>query len=520
MNAFAKGFTPTSSRTPTPSAAYSSAEPIYSPSEILTWWRRGRIMLILGCVLITSHLWIVALQPVWADGVLYPVIGLAVLMCGWVFYLHGRESSGTSRLRWYLFALSLTVGGANYLRAGIGVFYGDSFNTLDAVLQAIAGTLTILAFTIPSVSHSLTERAVDITVALSFCALRIVYLHELILPSVGIFTILTHFAFESGFVLLICLIAFAASSKPDLAFFKSALIMRIGTLVAGLCTNQIGFLWLHEQTASPWSISATAIRVACALYLLRGLTDPAPLQVSPSQQVMLRSIVPFSMSCLTVWLATALLTGHRRWGYFGIAVGVGGFLLRTALSAYLRQRAETVHHLDTAPSNTIALDPLNSIENRAGFQRALANATPFVSQQTPLSLVLLGIENTAEPMDTPSPAKDDDQLIAIGRSLSQWSVAGGSLCYMGNARFAMLLPATSYSVATALAEHICIALETHRFAGKEGPVAVSSGIAEASRPAQASELLSIATNALIRSQIREDSRRRPVPLTGGIPADC
>jgi GGDEF domain-containing protein len=91
---------------------------------------------------------------------------------------------------------------------------------------------------------------------------------------------------------------------------------------------------------------------------------------------------------------------------------------------------------------------------------------------------------------------------------------------MGNARFALLLPATSYPVATSLAEHISYSLENLHLSGPEGPVTVSTGIAEASQPAQVSELLGIATNSLVRSLIREDGRRRPWTATGGLAADC
>lgn len=483
--------------------------------------RNPAVVLSISSALVAAHLFIVILKPSWADGVLYPIIGLAVLLCAAIFYLQGSSTAGAPALRWYLFALALGLSCLDCVRAAVGVFFsGYPLHNIDAVLKAAIGTLVILALTMPSLSRSRAELALDISVALFFCALRIIYLNGLISPNTIPFTFLTRITFESALGALLCFIAMIASSRADLVFFKSAVIYLGASLIACVCTNQIGFLWLNQQTASPWSLTATALRIGAALFLLHGLAAPAPVQVSLSQKAVLRSMVPFVMSCLVVWLSAALLRMHPALGAVGISVGIGGFLARTGLAARQRHSHESIETLVGNPTNATGLDPLNGVENRAAFQRALARARPAVTSENPLALILFGVEEELESSGRFIFEHEDDHLISIARILGQWNIASSSLCYMGNARFAMVLPSTGHRIAKALAEQICISVEALQRNAKGGTITVSVGVASTTKPTEVDSLLGDATNALVHAHIGRGGRRRLAPFDGGPPFEC
>jgi hypothetical protein len=296
--------------------------------------------------LVASHLLLIIFQPAWADGIVYPIIGLAILLCSAVFYLRQCSLSGPASLRWQLFALALAINSLNFMRATAGFFLGQYFGTSNAVLQAIAGVLIILALTLPSFTRSSAEASLDVFIALFFCALRIVYLHALISPRVDPFTLFTHFIFESGIALLLGFVALAASPKGELVFFRSAVIYLLSTIVAGFSTNMIGFFWLHQHDASPWSLTATALRVGVAIYLVHGFARPQPSLVPQAQREILSRLVPLAMSCFLVWLSVELLYPHPALGRLGIAVGVASFVLRTGMTG--RHRPNENHFTHTS----------------------------------------------------------------------------------------------------------------------------------------------------------------------------
>jgi GGDEF domain-containing protein len=484
-------------------------------------FRRPFVFLSIGFALVAAHLLVVVLRPPGADCFLYAIIGLAILFCASIAYLHTRSAKGALSLRWNLFALALAVHGINYIRAAVDTFIGTPLSSIDVVLQAAAGTLVILALTLPSGSRSAGERSLDIAVALFFCVLRIVYLHPLVSPHANALATLTRFTFESGIGLLLGIIALRAASAVELPFFRSIVIYLAAVLVSCVCTDQIGFLWLHQQEASPWSLTGTALRIGAAAYLLQGLAEPAPLQRRNPHKAILRSLMPFAMSCLLVWLSMTLLPVHSKLGQLGIAVGVASFLIRSGLAAARREHERTtVNNILRPPTIPTGDSPLNSMENRIGFRLALARARRAAAPDSPLSLILIGVEDALESADNSASDHDDDHLIAVARNLSQWNVSGSTLCYMGNGRFAMLLPSTNFDIARAIAIQMCISLESLQASDSGNLMTVCPGVAAASRTQEVSDLLGIATDALVRAQIRRNGRRRVLSSSAGLSFDC
>jgi GGDEF domain-containing protein len=481
--------------------------------------RHPVLILSIGFALVASHFLVVVLQPSFADNLLYAIIALSILLCGSIAWLHGLSTAGTPSLRWHLFALALGLASVNYFRASLGASLGTTFHSLDVFLEAAAATVAILTLTLPTGSRGLAELSLDLFIALFFCAFRIVYLHLLVSPKGDASATVTRFTFDSGIGLLLGIIALVASSRAELAFFRSAVVYLAAALVSCVCTNQIGFLWLHQHDASPWSLTSTALRVGAAIYLLHGLTASVPIQNLRPHKVILRSLVPFAMSCMLVWLSTAMLPAHRHLGQLGITVGVIGFLMRTALAAAHREHERAFIHIPLHnPPMEVGPTPLHGVENRAGFRLALARASSAVAPDKPVSLLLFGIDDAID-YDSGS-EHEDDHLIVIARNLGQWSIHGGKLCYLGNARFAMLLPATSFHIGSTLAEKMCASVENIHIVGSDHLISVSCGVATAMQSLEVNHLLSIATGALIRAQILRGGRRRMTQPSGERPFEC
>ncbi len=476
-------------------------------------------LLYLGCALVAAHLALVVAKPTWADGLIYPIIGLAVLLCSAIFYLQSHAAAGATALRWQLFAIGLGISSIDCIRGGLGVFLGIPLNSVDVVLQAACGTVIIVALTMPSASRSVPERSLDVFMAFFFCGLRIVYLNSIISPRTDTFTLLTHFTFESAISLLLGLIALAASSRADLVFFRSAALYLAGSLVSCVCTNDIGFLWLRQHEASPWSLTATALRVGIAVYLLHGLITPTAVPISRPQRELVRSLVPFVMSCLVVWLSTALLPAHHHLGQIGITLGIVGFLARTGLRAMKREDAtpgaiRARHEMPIANE----LMSLSQVKGRAGLEHALASSEALVSTENPLSLVLLDVAEAIQSDADPEHA--DDHLFPIARHLSQWGASDSTLCYLGNARFGLLLPATSLYIANALAEQVCAGVEGLRLRPGEERSLVYFGVAAASSPADVHQLVHAAAALLAHSRATQEGLGRAPRFKGDLAFDA
>ena len=519
MNVFTEWPYSLESRNVSGSSAATPNLPAHRGAQPSALGRHPLLILSISFALVAFHFLVVVLQPSFADNLLYAILGLSVLLCGSIAYLHGLTTTGAPALRWHLFALALGLGSINYFRAALGNSLGAPFPSLDVFLQAAAATVTILALTLPTGSRSFAERSLDVFVALFFCTLRIVYLHSRVSPSVDASTTITRFAFDSGLGLFLGILALIAASRTELAFFKSAVVYLAAGLVSCVCTNQIGFLWLHEHSASPWSLTGTALRVGAAIYLLHGLAAPVPMQSLRPHKVILRSLVPFAMSSLLVWLSVALLPTHHYLGQLGITVGVVGFLARTGLSAVRREHERaSVNHLLRKPPMEASPIALHDVENRTGFRRALARAGSTITPDKPVLLLLFGIDDAID--SSSSFGQDDDHLIVIARNLGQWSINGSTLCYLGNARFAMLIPATSFHIARTLAEKMCASVEAIHVVGSDHLISAVCGVATATQPSEVNHLLNMATNALVRSHILRGGRRRMVQLRSEDQFEC
>lgn len=476
------------------------------------------VVLSLGLFLVLSHALVAVLHPAHRGSILYVIMGLAILLCAGMAFVHGRVTIGAASLRWSLFAGALCITGLNLIRAGIDAFLASPLSTLGSIMQAAAGTLVILALTLPFTNRNIAERSLDVATALFFCAFRIAYLRMQVSLHVSPGHTFTRFTLESVLEVLLASIALIAASGAESSFFRCALAYFISGLVSGFFTNQIGAGWLHQAT---WSLASTFLHVAMAVYFLHRLSAPYPVAGFGSHKVVLRSLVPFVMSCLLVWLSALLLPTYRSLGDIGITLGVIGLLTRIGLTACRREyERTTINNLLAAPSTPAAHSPLIGVESQVGFRLALARARNTVTPENPTVLLLFCVQDASPTESVLLHEQDDDHLIVTARYLSEWKVSGSTLSYLGSARFALLLPETSFDMGNILANQMRSSLEGLRFSDPANRITVSSGVAAARHSAEVNDLLGLATESLVRSLMRRGERYIPLSFSPDLNFDC
>jgi GGDEF domain-containing protein len=476
------------------------------------------VVLSLGLFLVFSHTLVAVLHPAHRGSILYALMGLAILLCAAIAFVHGRATIGAASLRWCLFAGALCISGVNLIRAGIDAFLTSPLSTVGSIMQAVAGTLIILALTLPFTNRNVAERSLDVVTALLFCVFRIVYLRMQVSLHVSPGNTFTRFTFESALAVLLASVALIAASGAESSFFRCALAYLISGLIGGFFTNQIGAEWFHQAT---WSLASTLLHVVVAVYCLHRLSAPYPVADFRSHKVVLRSLVPFVMSCLLVWLSVLLLPTYRYLGDIGITLGVVGLLARIGLTACRREyERTTINSLLSAPATPAAHSPLIGVESQVGFRLALARARNTVTPKNPTVLLLFCVQDASPSESVLLYEQEDDHLIVTARYLSEWKVSGSTLSYLGSARFALLLPETSFDMGNVLANQMRSSLEGLRLSDPANRITVSSGVAAARHSAEVNDLLGLATESLVRSLMGRGERSTPLSFSPDLNFDC
>jgi GGDEF domain-containing protein len=476
------------------------------------------VVLFLGLFLVISHALVAVLHPAHRGSILYAIMGFAVLLCAVIAFVHVRVTIEAASFRWCLFALALCFFGVNLIRAGIDAFLTIPLSTVGSILEASSSTLIILALTLPFTNRNIAERALDVSTAICFCIFRIVYLRMQVSFHVSPGNNFARYTFESVLTVVLACVALIAASGAEKSFFRCAMAYLTAGLIGSFFTNQIGAEWLHQPV---WSLASTAFRVVVVVYWLHRLSAPYPVAGFRSHKVVLRSLVPFVMSCLVVWLSVLLLPAYRFLGDIGIALGVVGILARIGLTAGRREyERTTVSNLLCVPSTSAARGPLTGVESRAGFRVALARARTAVTPENPTALILFCVQDALPPENVLLHEQEDDHLIITARYLSEWKVSGSTLSYIGNARFALLLPGVSFNMGTVLANQMRRSLESLRLDDSTTRIDVSSGVAAARHPAEVNDLFGLATESLVRSLIRRDDRCIPLSFSADLNFDC
>jgi len=457
--------------------------------------------------LVAAHLLVVSFAPRVADALIYGLWAMSIFTYAGVVLLQVRFASGMLALRWGLFALSLLCYGVDDVRASIGEFCNVQNPLLDSALLAIAATLVLLAITLPSGERIARVNLLDATVAIVFCAFRFLHLVTLSSPVVPISAVLAHYTFDPLIRVILALIALSASPWTKKKLYRNITFYLAADVFAVFCTNQIGYLWLRQHTASPWTLPGTLVPLAGGVFLLGSLTrdqSQSCIQVTESRKPLLRTLLPFAMTLLIVILCAELVSTHLYLAKLGMAFAATAFFVRVALLARHQDLME--RSLRNALRNQNwqnGPDPLDKVEVEASFRPALWLARTEVSRDRPLSIILFKVEEAVDSLVLVETDLETENLIHIARHLSQWRPIHSSVYYLGNSIFAMLLPSTTRRSSLQLAEQIRTSIEALGLMGENGFLQLSVGAATAITAAEADRLFSNATSNLPQSQGRQ-----------------
>jgi GGDEF domain-containing protein len=456
--------------------------------------------------LIAVHLLVIAFGLRYADSLIYCIWAAALFTYGSIAFMQARSTRGALSLRWLFFALSLGMMCLNYPRAAVGLVLGWEVTRFGPALLAASATLLLVAITLSSDSRSRGERALNISVAVAFFALR--FFFELGLSANGSLTSAgyLHYTFDPLVELAVALVALAASPRNERRFYKNISLYLAADFFAGVCVNQLSLLGKHHPNPSPWSLTETLVPLAAGVYLLGNLTTThaeSRIQFRESGRPALHTLVPYAMNALIACMSIVLLPTHHNIGRAGIAFSVVALFARIAFTA--RSQSSVEQSLRYALRNQSwqdGPDPLSKVEVESDFGPALWEARASVGRETPLSLLMLNVAEFADDINVVQSNLEGDYLIEVARHLCQWRPTYATLYYLGQSRFAMLLPATSNRGARSLANQICTGIEALGLTGRRGFVKLSVGSATAVVLPEADRLVEAANLNLSRPKFR------------------
>jgi diguanylate cyclase (GGDEF)-like protein len=144
----------------------------------------------------------------------------------------------------------------------------------------------------------------------------------------------------------------------------------------------------------------------------------------------------------------------------------------------LREQAETIE----AQAAVAMADIVTGLPNRRGFDDELRRCVAqWQQQETPLSVVLIDVDNLRELQEKHGQAAADDILRGVAQVLNETMRAMDYIARYAEDQFAVMLPGTHLDEAKQAAERIRVAVEARDFRIAETPVriTVSEGVTEA-----------------------------------------
>ena len=228
-------------------------------------------------------------------------------------------------------------------------------------------------------------------------------------------------------------------------------------------------------------------------------------------------------ACYIVAALTLIARGIAAWsepGFFATTLApgtyngvlhLGSFALIVAGSfAFLLMHKERA---DEETSRLATTDPLTGVFNRRTFielaEQELARAR---RAGTPLSLMMLDLDHFKKVNDTYGHLTGDEVLVSFTRLVRDCVRRGDLVVRYGGEEFCVLLPGTTPSAATALAERIRAAAAATELTAKPFRTTVSIGLTAYTGDVDTSvgELLARADEALYRA--KDEGRNRVVAL--------
>lgn len=159
---------------------------------------------------------------------------------------------------------------------------------------------------------------------------------------------------------------------------------------------------------------------------------------------------------------------------------ISSLAIARQLHSHARQIEALAQTLDEARAEAL-LDPLCGLQNRRGFERAVAEL--FTAQSTQgVAVLLADVDHFKQLNDEYGHLIGDKVLRIIGWTLQSKMRGGDLVARLGGDEFSVLLPQTTLHRAQALAERIRKAVASERITCPDGgglrsPVTVSIGVA-------------------------------------------
>jgi len=144
-------------------------------------------------------------------------------------------------------------------------------------------------------------------------------------------------------------------------------------------------------------------------------------------------------------------------------------------------------------------DPLTQIPNRAAWEQHIDTEWQrFQRYDTRLSLAIVDIDHFKHINDNFGHSAGDNVLRAVAQQLRKYLRSTDILARFGGEEFALLLPETDIENATIALNHVREKINKAKFKyqGKQVPVTVSIGVAEADKSITAEHLFNLADDAM------------------------
>lgn len=468
-------------------------------------------------VLIAADLFIVAHHNTdawvpWSCTVIDLVEWLAMAALVW----RALRTPLPTAFRWWLAAVAmafLNIANNIYLLMLLGVGQNNPAPGAPMFCYALYGIAMILAITMTFRRQALTlTSTIDTAMALVMAVLfferifswvsvrgtdNLQYVHDIIVTMDVL----------SLFITLCALMRLVGSADRELKhfYFTVTLYAAVSALVAAIRNRLI----LHSQALYlelPLLMAPMLLGVLSLRPLPRWVQDYQP---SPSMIYLAESISPFFLGLGLTALSISLWTTRPVLAALGVAVAIIGYGIRNVMTQIQQMTAEReLLDLRDELEDMVVTDPLTGVANRRGFDRQLASLwATACSEATSLSILMIDIDHFKRFNDDYGHAMGDHGLRTVAVNLAEWiSRYNGVFARYGGEEFAVLLPATSYADAIAIAESMRSLVENIRVDSDKGPlgVTVSIGVAcsEQTPTDHAKALLALADAALLEAKAR------------------